>query len=540
MIRSLLTSLTCVLLIPCAVATAAQEPTKHAEPAKLLEAVDGQWRITGSAYSAIVPPSGLMNFLSLGGKALMTDAVTVNLLKERWNTPSQHACASITQPTPESLACEGDTAAITYTFGKDSIGFAITAKKEPIQFFITMSKDVEGVQTRSNEARWGESVAVAGKRSYSYGLNEVKLSAGGQILSITGMPMLYNPRDGRGSVIMRMEVPAGKTLKVQFQARPENAEDRALFVIPAVYSQPLTLLSPVNWQVFQRQTPTGGVIRVAGKVKVPCDTVEFRRKDQKWQSVALDAQTGNFNAQIPAPAGGWHRCELRALKDGKEVAHKSIENVGIGEVFVIAGQSNSTNCGEEQQRSNSGMVSSFSGTEWRLADDPQPGTHDGSNKGSPWPAFGDALAAKLKVPIAIASTGHGASNVAEWQPGGELFNWTMARILQFGPQGFRMVLWHQGESDGATPELEYYERLREIIEQTNVRAGWSFPWMVAQVGAAKKRLWAEGVALEGPNTDVLRGDYRGMGGKDVHFSAKGLQKHGELWAEKVAKSLENQ
>ena len=39
--------------------------------------------------------------------------------------------------------------------------------------------------------------------------------------------------------------------------------------------------------------------------------------------------------------------------------------------------------------------------------------------------------------------------------------------------------------------------------------------------------------MEGPDTDVLVGDHRDLGGKGVHFSPKGLKAHGEMWAEKV-------
>jgi hypothetical protein len=261
--------------------------------------------------------------------------------------------------------------------------------------------------------------------------------------------------------------------------------------------------------------------------------------DGKWTELGIDKQTGNFAAEFNAPAGGWYRCEIRMIKDGKEVAVKGIEHVGVGEVFVAAGQSNSTNSGEKKLKSVSGMVSTFSGEMWRVADDPQPGAHDNSGGGSFYPPLGDLLYGKFKVPIAFAVTGHGGSSLAQWQPGGELFNWMETRIQQLGPQGFRAVLWHQGEADCTTLEQEYYDRLKTIIEQSNLRAGWSFPWMVAQVGGwqtkkAKIRLWADGVALEGGDSDTLVGpENRQQNGKNAHFTELGLNRHAALWAEKL-------
>lgn len=43
-----------------------------------------------------------------------------------------------------------------------------------------------------------------------------------------------------------------------------------------------------------------------------------------------------------------------------------------------------------------------------------------------------------------------------------------------------------------------------------------------------------GRALEGPDTDTLTGEYRrNHAGTGVQMSAKSLQRHGKLWAEKV-------
>ena len=48
---------------------------------------------------------------------------------------------------------------------------------------------------------------------------------------------------------------------------------------------------------------------------------------------------GYFNGRIKMK-GGWYRLMLRASKNADVVYEKQIEKVGIGEVFVISGQSN--------------------------------------------------------------------------------------------------------------------------------------------------------------------------------------------------------
>ena len=116
---------------------------------------------------------------------------------------------------------------------------------------------------------------------------------------------------------------------------------------------------------------------------------------------------------------------------------------------------------------------------------------------------------------------------------------------------FSALLWHQGESDVEMPSDEYYEKLRNIILSSRSQAGWYIPWFVAQasyhnpekprfdsVRNAQSKLWKEGIALQGPDTDTLTGDRRDLGGAGIHFSPKGLFEHGQLWTESVANYLD--
>ncbi|MCL5103313.1 MAG: sialate O-acetylesterase [Armatimonadetes bacterium] len=323
----------------------------------------------------------------------------------------------------------------------------------------------------------------------------------------------------------------------------------------------INVLSPREYQVFQRSSRYESFVLVSGSVDSPWDKVEARITGKslkgdlsgKWRLVVVTAGTQGFTARVPVISGGWYRVELRAVKSGKVVARGVVEKVGVGEVFVGAGQSNSTNCGQTKTRQTSGMVSSFDGTHWQIADDPQPGPHDKSQGGSFWPAFGDAMYARYHVPIGVAVTGHGGTSTTQWQPDSPdgLFPWMMTRIYQLGPMGFRAVLWHQGETDAATPIETYVKNMTTTITRSNFDAGWQFPWFVAWVSyhnvdhpswplvrAAQKQLWDTGVALQGPDTDTLTGDTRDFGGAGIHFSPKGLKAHGEMWAEKVGAYLD--
>lgn len=321
----------------------------------------------------------------------------------------------------------------------------------------------------------------------------------------------------------------------------------------------IVVLSPRNYQVFQRRNVNEGTVLVSGRVAADCDRLEVRilgqslkgKLSDEWKKITVVQGVHSFAAEIGTPAGGWYSLELRALKAGKIVAEAGLERVGVGEVFVGAGQSNSTSCGQELTKEQSGMVSSFDGSSWRLADDPQLGAHDKEVGGSFWPAFGDAMYEKYRVPIGVAVTGHSGTSVNEWQPNGELFQWMMVRIHQLGPLGFRAMLWHQGEADTSMDPQEYAGKLATVIDASKTAAGWEFPWFIAQatyhsateasfpaIRDAQKSLWINGIAQEGPDTDTLTSKYRDYGGEGIHFSPKGLSAHGKLWAEKVGVYLD--
>ncbi|HTI68723.1 MAG TPA: sialate O-acetylesterase, partial [Candidatus Limnocylindria bacterium] len=250
------------------------------------------------------------------------------------------------------------------------------------------------------------------------------------------------------------------------------------------------LSSPLEYQVFQRQSRTKGSIVIEGGValqNVDAATgpvrLQFRLigtgRDSKpfssWQPLPFDSRVPRFRAEIVVPPGGWYRLETQVLAGPLPVSTNTIEHVGVGEVFVVAGQSNSANHGEGQQRPKSGLASSRGGNGWGVANDPQPGASGGG--GSFIPALGDALAAHLGVPIGFICTGAGGTSVREWLPEGisfptppttgqnaitlgpetwvstgSLYGQLVDRSRAQGSHGFRAVLWHQGESDNNQPD----------------------------------------------------------------------------------------
>lgn len=364
----------------------------------------------------------------------------------------------------------------------------------------------------------------------------------------------------------------------------------SLASLRALCAGELVLERPRDYEVVQRATMEKGSIAISGRMagedakvgKVAKDlvTMEARLREEKaqdWRRLEVRWNGADFETQFEVPAGGWFQLEVRVLREGKVVAEQSVEHVGVGEVFVVAGQSNSANYGEEKFTTQTGRVAAFDGHRWQLANDPQPGA--AGSKGSFMPPLGDALVERFHVPVGFVACGVGGTSVREWLPRGvpfpnpptiesrvvrlpdgqweskgTLYETLVGRMKQLGPRGFRAVLWHQGESDAnqrdatrTLPGKLYREHLEKIIHESRREIGWEAPWFVAQasyhtpgdegspeIRAAQASLWHDRVALEGPDTDALQGALREADGKGVHFSGAGLREHASRWVEKIA------
>jgi predicted phosphodiesterase len=341
------------------------------------------------------------------------------------------------------------------------------------------------------------------------------------------------------------------------------------------------IISPVEHQVIQRDSGNTAWVEIKVVTASPVSKsglLEYRLdKNKTWEKLSGEWKNQNHLSRLKMPAGCWYGLEVR---DSRTPDHRSqVVQFGVGEVFVVAGQSNSGNYGEVKQSTQTGLVSAydFENKKWQLAVDPQPGA--GGRGGSIMPLLGDLLVREFEMPIGIIAYGQGGTSVREWLPQGSRFpnpptvenkvrkinddEWEslgkiypgfIERMKAFGKNGFRAVLWHQGESDAnqkdptRTLSGPLYEKyLTQLILKTRTDLEWDVPWFVAQatyhvpgdesdpnIRAAQANLWKNGVAFQGPDTDQLKGKLRERDGQGVHFSGPGLEVHADAWFDKVS------
>jgi hypothetical protein len=342
-----------------------------------------------------------------------------------------------------------------------------------------------------------------------------------------------------------------------------SAEFSAVAEAPPTPPAVLTLTEPVERQIVQRSAANTGTIKIAGSLTGFAEAIEARAvvmpspensgTSTAWQTIAANPAAGNFQGNLTSvPAGGWYQIEVRALVGGSPLEPNIILKVGVGEVFVTAGQSNSANFGRGGYVPTDDRVTARTAVNaaspWVLAADPLPIA--GGTGGSPWGRLGDALAAALDVPVGFVSLGVGSTRSSYWIPTAGGYTTRIRPTIQSFPvNGFRAILWHQGESDsgdGVTAQT-YANNLTATIDQSRLDAGWSIPWYLSEASyhpnvlltseipvTAGQRLAVHsraGVYL-GPSTDEfhLEDAVRKLVDQ-IHFDSAGLLDHATQWSE---------
>ena len=341
-------------------------------------------------------------------------------------------------------------------------------------------------------------------------------------------------------------------------------ESKTGYAIANVYTfvHPVDALLTTNaMSMYQRDLTNTAEVKLAGTWAVSngitIDTLQASVDGGDWLTLTMNSD-GTFTGTTSL-IGGMHDVQYQALDaNGNVIATKSGQ-IGVGEIFITAGQSNSTNWGDIRQTSTSGLAYAYNPVtgKWEQNCDQQFGPLDGSNRGSTWPSFTDTLAEEEGVPVATYSVGYGGTSQSQWANdwNGIYSNLKDAmKFLNDNSDGFAGILWHQGESDAGTQEQAYYNMLTALIEKTRTDSGnEDLPWGVAIASAdangttyanvtnAQLRVIADDpLVFEGVDTDVFPRELRGEGGNSIHLSAAGLQEAGRLWAVTAGENIVGQ
>lgn len=263
-----------------------------------------------------------------------------------------------------------------------------------------------------------------------------------------------------------------------------------------VVSQGATIRSGVtNWQIVQADEDGFGTIQLTGSwawqssgcvevrlVSEETSTPVTRSLD--WHP-AVTLADGSWSMMLEnIPAGGLYRLETRfncAENPQSEWSPRGEMRhfIGVGDLWVIAGQSNSAGYGRGPVNDppELGIHMFRNSMEWMLASHPlndstqtkHAENQEYSNPGhSPYLHFARQIKKQLGYPIGLIQTSLGGSSLAQWNPTDPdspaiLFH-NMVRCVAAVGGKVKGILWYQGESD-ANPESgqSYKDRFERAV-----------------------------------------------------------------------------
>lgn len=226
----------------------------------------------------------------------------------------------------------------------------------------------------------------------------------------------------------------------------------------------------------------GGSASVAGTVQAQVSAATGEVKP--WADLGAIVE-GKWEGSIAGvPVGGPYTVSLRVLDAaGAPLAEASVADVLVGDLWVLAGQSNMQGYGNRvNEEAEHPLVHLFAMNDtWRVAKDPLHILEESRDTVHAAPpdeptrqqqvkdalartkgmglgmTFAKELAQRTGRPIGLIACAHGGTSMDQWSPaardqgGASLYGSLYRRVQAVGGK-VRGVLWYQGESD-ANPEL---------------------------------------------------------------------------------------
>lgn len=279
--------------------------------------------------------------------------------------------------------------------------------------------------------------------------------------------------------------------------------------------------------------------------------------DQKagaWQ--ALGSMNGDsFAGVVAAVAAGQNRLEIRVIgTSGRLIARQDIQPLLVGDLWVLAGQSNMQGWGKlvDMDEPQAGIsLLDRDHRIWSQAREPLGWAEEAMNWESPRGAglglpFAKEILLRTEIPIGLIMSAVGGTSMADWDPGKleiephSLYGDMIGTIRDIGGS-VAGVLWYQGENDANNDAHQYLERMKYFVAALRADIGDpQLPFIFAQLsvyntfdggGELWNRIQRDQLALESatertamvPTIDATLSD-------PVHLDAASLREVGKRMA----------
>lgn len=276
---------------------------------------------------------------------------------------------------------------------------------------------------------------------------------------------------------------------------------------------------PMDWQIIQQEKGVGKLY-LSGSYQVPqaavqigtetaCPVVRILSEEDNSQIIPwtkAEANTdvhgisGTWNISLTIPAGGLYRIETgldtqSTQPDLSWIFRGDVRlHIGIGDIFIIAGQSNSSGYGKDSAFDPPDLLVHLFRNRgaWDLACHPMNESTFASDKVnaemglsgvSPYLSFGKRFHCLSHYPVGFVSAALGGSPISRWDitQNGDLFNNMISRVKSCQNKASG-ILWYQGCSD-TTPEQakDYFESFERLVAETRKKLGYDIPFFTYQL-----------------------------------------------------------
>jgi len=243
-----------------------------------------------------------------------------------------------------------------------------------------------------------------------------------------------------------------------------------------------------------------GIVDVVPKIRIvsELDNTQICTWQTPTYNADEDLKTGTWEIDLKIPAGGPYRIEtslhVKSSREGLSWVFRGDVrlHVGVGDVFMIAGQSNSAGYGKDTafDAPELGVHLFRNRHTWDLAAHPfnestfNAGVENadrGVTGVSPYLAFGKYFKKLSHYPVGLIETAMGGMPIKKWKPGkGGLYKNMVAQAKACGD--IAGVLWYQGCSNTDEKGItNYKDNYYEVIETFRKDIGYDVPFFTFQL-----------------------------------------------------------
>lgn len=305
------------------------------------------------------------------------------------------------------------------------------------------------------------------------------------------------------------------------------------------------LYEPASYQTIQRNGSDQADIPIAAILPVAAEVeVEARWNGGDWTSLGT-ATGGWIDTVLADQAAGQGTFEIRCNGQTLSSAY-----VGIGDVIVVAGQSNAEGYGYNNQSYSHATLRATQVRDGVWVNGNDPFGEVAGPRGSAWPSAATAIMASTGYPVAFIDRAINGVSITTYLPTADHFDTAtnygnLADAIQ--RYGATLVVWWQGETDAfyTMAEATYNGHLDTIANAINADTGlklmaclWQHITTTADanqdaIRTAISTAWADNAnVLEGPDLSDMEQD----DGWHLKTDVK-LTEAGQRWAVKILPQL---